>query len=80
MGTYQSGKEKEIIVAQAGNSGGVTNEAQKFTTTEVLVVGGIVIGIAIAAYLDKRRCQKYMERKIRREVARSQELLNIAAK
>lgn len=79
MGYNQSKQEKEIIVSQAGNSGGVTSESEKFSTKEVVIMCGVMLAVAVIIYIIVKRCQKSLDRRIRREVSRSQELYNIAS-
>lgn len=72
MGSSQS--KEEIIVAQAGNSGGVTGSLVNLSTTQealLLIIGSfIIVAIIICSY---RRGKKAFERKMRREISRSLE-------
>lgn len=77
MGTNQSREEKEIIVAQAGNSGGVNNGTNSYGFAEVGVVVCIILVMLIIGYVTWKHCKKSCGRRIRREVERSHELLAI---
>lgn len=78
MGYNQSKENKEIIISQAGNSGGATSGLDKsFTTWEIgYAVIIILILIFVGAYIW-RRCMKKLEKRIRLEVSRSQELVSM---
>ncbi len=74
MGNQKTKEVKEeVIIAQAGNSGGITDTtSQAVTSTRdvlvLIVLGLAIIGIGILCYI---RCKKQLERKIRREISKS---------
>lgn len=80
MGNNQSREEKEIIISQAGNSGGVTGLSEvKFSLWEVLVILGVLlVAVAVGIY-TWRRGNRAVQRKIRDEIAKSHELIAIRA-
>lgn len=74
MGYNQSKEEKEVIISQAGNSGGTTSDVQfglKYIT-EIVVIVFIVV---VIGYFLWRRCEKRMQKKMRREIIRSRDLI-----
>lgn len=78
MGYNQSKEEKEIIISQAGNSGGTTaTTGTVFTLWEVGMAFLVFVVICTLGYMVWKKCRRNMERKIRREVARSHELLSL---
>lgn len=74
MGSQQT-KEEEVIISQAGNSGGATNDvAQSQRALTALEVSGVVTScllIALLAYLAFRLIKKAIERKIKKEVSKA---------
>ena len=74
--------KEEIVIAQAGNSGGATTGAENgkgknygYSLLEVCaIVGGMLSVVAVGIWLW-RRSRKALERKIRMEIRRSQELM-----
>lgn len=78
MGTNQSRQEKEIIISQAGNSGGTTGLQQmKLNFWEIVGLLAIIVGLTILGYCMWRCNKKATRKQIRREITRSQELLEI---
>lgn len=76
MGKTQS--KEEVIITQAGNSGGTTAEGNSGHGYSLLEVCGIVTAMLIVAAIIVwccRRSKKALEKKIRLEVMRSQEQL-----
>jgi len=74
MGKTQS--KEEIIIAQAGNSGGATNEATQGTgwsTKDIMSVIVLVLASVVIGWYIVNRCRTYMMRKMRAEIARSRE-------
>lgn len=75
MGTNQFKKE-EIVIAQSGNSGGTTAAATgNFSGTTILEMVMLVLGVMIIGYFCYERCKANWEKKIRREIGRSQQLV-----
>lgn len=73
MGKNQS--KEEIIIAQAGNSGGQTTTTSmgEWTFKEILCIGVLILAVlAIMAYM-MARCKKQLQQTIRREIALSRE-------
>ena len=72
--------KEEIVIAQSGNSGGATTEAENgknygYSLLEVCaIVSGMLSVVAIGIWFW-RRSRKALERKIRIEIRRSQELV-----
>lgn len=71
MGQQQT--KEEVIIAQAGNSGGVTTGEQKiqFSVYEIL---GLIAFVAVAIVVILFLCRKFkqmLEKKIRAEIRRS---------
>jgi hypothetical protein len=66
MGTNQS--KEEVIIAQAGNSGGVT-----ISTREAWGIAVLVLAVLTIAAYCVSRCNQVLKRKIRKEIARSME-------
>lgn len=78
MGGSES--KEEVIISQAGNSGGITDEANTNKGCSLLEVIGIVFAglvIVFILYSGYRIISKRLERKIRREIARSRELSTV---
>lgn len=73
MGGTESKKE-EVIIAQAGNSGGQTNGAS-FSTKDILFIVVFVIVMLILLSILWERCNRKIDTKIKREVSRSREIL-----
>lgn len=55
----------------------MTEDGKKFTITEVMIIIIVVLVLAVIVWLIWRRCNKNVEKKIRREISRSLELLAI---
>lgn len=79
MGKNQSKEVKEeIIIAQAGNSGGSTttqsqsNGVSRWEVAALLIATIIVLGVLFYCY---RKVKKNLEKKIRTEIRRSQEFV-----
>ena len=63
-------KEEEVVISQAGISGGATNE-KKFDTTEVLLVlAAVFVSVAIIWYCLVR-ARKFTRADIRKEFIKS---------
>lgn len=75
MGTTQS--KEEVIIAQAGNSGGQTNGVSfnAMGVKEIMEMVMIIICIIIILVYCHGKCKKQLEKKVRREIVRSQELV-----
>lgn len=69
MGKTQS--KEEIIIAQAGNSGGVSAFNGENLHRDVLLVILCLVVLVAGIYYVRRKCKKYVEGKIRAEIARS---------
>lgn len=72
--------KEEIVIAQAGNSGGQSLDAENkghhgYSTTEVLAIVAFILAIAILLFLGYRKMKQLIEKKIRMEIRRSQELI-----
>lgn len=77
MGGSQS-KDEEIIITQAGNSGGLTNtpsvnEENSWSIKDVLGACVLALAIALIFAFCLGKFKKMLERKIRREIALSRE-------
>lgn len=75
MGGTQT-KEEEVIISQAGNSGGATNDVAQsqqapLTALEVTGIVTSCILIALLAYLAFRLIKKAIEKKIKKEVSKA---------
>lgn len=78
MGSNSSKEEKEVIITQAGNSGGISTNIQgKFSLVEICVFILVIFMVLVLGYFIWNYCKKRLEKKIRREVTRSQELMSI---
>lgn len=74
MGTGYS--KDEVIITQAGNSGGVTTGAGKFELSELIgvLIGGVFIGLVIMGIvwcickLGKKKLRAEMRRQITRSM------------
>lgn len=74
MGASKS--KEEVIIAQAGNSGGQTNEGQVKSGVGIKEVLEIILAILVLAAICMyfwNQCRKNLKKRIRRELARSQE-------
>jgi len=76
MGTEYS--KEEVIIAQAGNSGGLTNnpsiaKAAAWSLKDILGLGVLILAIFVIIYFCWNRYNKFLKQKIRREIALSQE-------
>jgi hypothetical protein len=72
MGKTQS--KEEVIIAQAGNSGGETNGQSGFTTKNIMeIVSMLLVLIIIGTYIYEK-CKKKLAKKINRQIRASQEL------
>lgn len=83
MGTNQSKTEKEVIIAQAGNSGGATGlQGISFNFWEVVGILFTILLIVVIGYYLWRCNRKATRRQIRREISKSQDLaaIGISAK
>lgn len=73
MGTSQS--KEEVIIAQAGNSGGQTNKTDFLSIQHMVEIAFLVLGvIAIVAYC-LRKCKKLLRKSIQEQIRASQELV-----
>lgn len=75
----QSKEEKEVIITQAGNSGGTTTTTPG-TTFTMWEIGVFLVGLLLIIIIGRFvwiKCNKRMEKKIRREITRSQELMEL---
>lgn len=72
MGKSQS--KEEIVIAQAGNSGGQTT-SQGVSLWEVVILLSVAIFVLIIIAYCYQQIKKNLTRKIRREIIRSQELV-----
>lgn len=70
MGKNQS--KEEIFIAQAGNSGEATIDFFLKNYMEIIVRALVVLTLLVAFY---KYCKKRLEKKIRREISRNQELV-----
>lgn len=84
MGTTCS--KEETIVSQAGNSGGVTAAAAQTTSqgaslsmVEVMEIALVAINAVAVMVWCVRKVKKTWERRLRREIAASQPMLQVAA-
>lgn len=83
MGQNQSTKEdktvrnEEIIIAQSGNSGGTTTNASisNLSVSDVLGIATFCLVLLIFIYVAYRKYKRCLERKIRNEIRKSQELV-----
>lgn len=76
MGTNQSKKEEEIIIAQAGNSGETTGLQQiKLNIWEILGLLLFLVGLGAVGFFLWRRCRNSTKKQIRREISKSHELI-----
>lgn len=69
----RSSKE-EVIIAQAGNSGGATNDVtqkQPLTIAETAGIASTCLFIALLIYIVYRLVTRAIERKIRKELSKS---------
>lgn len=78
MGENQS--KEEIIIAQSGNSGGNTNKANQnesegYTLPEILGIVAIVVVLLAGLIYLKNKLKKMIEKKIRKEITMSQEIV-----
>lgn len=71
MGSSQS--KEEVIISQAGNSGGQTNALQ-FGIKEVLEIIVVIVCMGVIVGCCYVKCRKWFEKKIRREIIKSQDL------
>lgn len=80
MGGSTSKEEKEVIIAQAGNSGGTSGAVNQvsFSLPEIGLFLFIIMVLAIIIYFVWRRCTKNVNKKISREIAKSRELITMA--
>lgn len=75
-GTSKEQKIEENVVIQAGNNGAAAaNQSMGFSATELISI--VTFGIAVAGlvYFIYRICMKKLDRRIRREIAKSTEQL-----
>lgn len=80
MGTTQTRQEKEIVIAQSGNSGGTTassTDGSKYTLWEVIGVCGTFLILLLVGWFINQRCKRNINKNIRREMNKSQELISI---
>ena len=74
MGKTVSKEEKDIIIAQAGNSGGQTNgDLDNGTANKLIVITFVMVLLIVlcaAAALLTRMCRKHIEKKIRVQIRR----------
>lgn len=73
MGSNNSKSREEIIIAQAGNSGGQTTETSFGVAKEVLTIGVLFLAVVCMVAFCFCHCKKILKRKIRTEIARSRE-------
>lgn len=75
MGKSQS--KEEVIIAQAGNSGGESTKvgSGNFSMGEVCSIIAIVLSLGVFIYLMVQWIMKRIQKKIRTEIRRSQELI-----
>lgn len=77
MGSSQS--KEEVIISQAGNSGSVTNGMFNGVSLGqqilIIVLGGLIV--AIIMVFCWFQVKKMLEKKIRREITRSQNLQSV---
>lgn len=71
-------KEEEVIITQAGNSGGISananqNQATGYNLYEIVGIILICVIIGIIVMCIWKKIQKALEKKIRREIAKSRE-------
>lgn len=67
--------KEEIIIAQAGNSGGVSNDTSKYHLTEVIGIMAVGFCIVFILWCACVRSRKALRVQVRREVAKSFEEL-----
>lgn len=73
MGTNQS--KEEVIIAQAGNSGGSTAGIEKIgLVRDVIGLVLVVLILCTLLWYWYKRCYQNMKEKARRSVSRSQQL------
>ena len=80
MGTNQSKETKEeIVIAQSGNSGGSTTSQQQEVTyvslTEVVLLLVATVSFVALGYYCYLKIRRNLEKKIRQEIRRSQEII-----
>lgn len=73
MGKNQS--KEEIVIAQAGNSGGQTSDIDKFTIKNWLEVAVVVLALGVIIAYLYGKCRKRIHKKIRDEIRASQQLV-----
>lgn len=73
MGNNQA--KEEIIIAQAGNSGGTTATASVWNLTDILVITIFILVLMVIIGFCIKKCKSALETKIRREINRSRELV-----
>lgn len=71
-------KQEEVIITQAGNSGGIstnTNHSQVngYSLWEIIGIVVVCMAIAIVVLCIWKKMQKSLKNSIRREIARSRE-------
>lgn len=68
-------RREEVIIAQAGNSGGTSNNIT-FSISELMGIMAFVIVMILILLVIFRLCRKRLEKKIRAELRRSQEIIS----
>ncbi|KAL1492232.1 hypothetical protein ABEB36_012714 [Hypothenemus hampei] len=81
MGASAS-KQEEIVIAQAGNSGGQTSQppAAQSSTAMLLDLLGVATAlgvVGIGVYFIVQCCKRRMDKRIRKEVYKSRETLHV---
>lgn len=74
MGSTQS--KEEVIIAQAGNSGGITNKtasSPSWTVKEIAEIVVLIMAIIVIFWFCVIRCKAMLRKKIREEISRSRE-------
>lgn len=73
MGSSQS--KEEVIIAQAGNSGGVKNnvESSSWSIKEIAELVVLMMAIIVIFWFCVSRCKATIRKKIREEISKSRE-------
>lgn len=73
MGAKNS--KEEVIIAQAGNSGGQTNDTNIFSAKTIVEIVFMIVAVLIVVLYLYSKCKKQLNKKIQAQIRASQELV-----
>ena len=76
MGNTQA-KQEEIIIVQAGNSGGQTKAKEFGSAPDILAMVTLLLLMVVLVYFITKCCKKKLDKTIRKEIYKSRDTLQV---